>query len=129
MSDEFDELYPENDGIQPEEPDYRPPSPKGKRILRKFLFILLILALLFLGFVYIQQTLLELDAKAQVYATQTAAFLVETANPAQVQPLTKTILPPTSTVTTTPLPPTLTPTFDSNARHTATIAALLTEMP
>jgi len=129
MSDEFDELYPENDGIQPEEPDYRPPSPKGKRILGKFLFILLILALLFLGFVYIQQTLLDLDVKAQVYATQTAAVLIETAHPAQVQIPTETISPPTSTITSTPLPPTLTPTFDSNSRHTATIAALLTQMP
>lgn len=126
MSDEFDELYPENDGIQP---DYKSPTPKGKKILGKFLFFLLILALLFLGFAYIQQTLLDLDAKAQVYATQTAAVLIETANPAQVQPPVETISPPTSTVTTTPLPPTYTPTFDSNARHTATIAALLTQMP
>lgn len=126
MSDEFDELYPENDGTQP---DYRPLAPRGKRILGKFLFFLLIFALLFLSFVFIQQTLLDLDAKAQVYATQTAAVLVDTVNPAQVQPPVETISPPINAITTTPLPPNLTPTFDSNAKHTATIAALLTQMP
>lgn len=56
------------------------PSPKvrrkrGKSILGKFLFVILIAAMILGGILFIQQSLLDMEAQAQVFALQTAAAL------------------------------------------------------
>jgi hypothetical protein len=67
-----DEL-PEDEISRKEAPVRRPRRPRGKSILGKFLFILVIAAIMLAGFLYIQQSLLDLEAQAQVFAVQTAA--------------------------------------------------------
>lgn len=69
-----DEL-PEDEISKKEAPIRRPRRPRGKSILGKFLFVLLIAAIIIGGILLIQQSLLDLEAQAQVYAIQTASAL------------------------------------------------------
>lgn len=50
-------------------------KPRGKSFLGKFLFLLLIAAIILGGILFLQQSLLDLEAQAQVYAVQTASAL------------------------------------------------------
>jgi hypothetical protein len=69
-----DEL-PEDEVSKKEAPIRRPRQPRGKSVLGKFLFVILIAGIIIGGILYIQQSLLNLEAQAQVYALQTAAVL------------------------------------------------------
>jgi hypothetical protein len=96
-----DEL-PEDEISKKEAPIRRPRRPRGKSILGKFLFVILIAAIIIGGILLIQQSLLDLEAQAQVYAVQTAAVLSNSkpgisttvnSTPAS-SPLTETTLTP-----------------------------------
>jgi hypothetical protein len=69
-----DEL-PEDEISKKEAPIRRPRRPRGKSILGKFLFVLLIAAIIVGGILLVQQSFLDLEAQAQVYAIQTASAL------------------------------------------------------
>ena len=115
-----------------EKPTKKPRSPRGKPFLGKLLFFILIVALTMAGFVFVQQTLLDLEAQAQIYAVQTAAAIASPGiNSSTPLPPTLVSFPtseitPTVEITATPLPPSPTATPNPDFMHTATIAAQLT---
>jgi cytoskeletal protein RodZ len=106
--------------------------PRGKSILGKFLFFILIIALISAGFVFVQKTLLDIEAQAQIAAVQTisAPAASESKKTTPVPPTLPsspfTQSAPTQEPTSTPLPPTLTATPNPDLVHTATVAAQLT---
>jgi len=51
----------------------RPRKSRGKSFLRKFLFVILIAALILGGILYFQRMVLDLEAQAQVLALQTVS--------------------------------------------------------
>lgn len=136
MSDQsFDfpqDNLPAEETPKTEKPVRKPRRPQGKSILGKLLFFIVIVVLIAAGFVFIKQTLLELEAQAQIYAVQTASAIAPPGiNSSTPLPPTLTSFPPTeitSTVdfTATPLPPSATSTPNPDFMHTATIAAQLT---
>jgi hypothetical protein len=67
-----DEL-PEDEISKKAAPARTPRKPRGKSFLGKLLFLLLIAAIILGGILYVQQSLLDLEAQAQVYALQTAS--------------------------------------------------------
>jgi hypothetical protein len=67
-----DEL-PEDEISKKNAPSRTSRKPRGKSFLGKILFLLLIAAIIFGGIFYIQQSLLDLEAQAQVYALQTVS--------------------------------------------------------
>ncbi len=67
-----DEL-PEDEISKKAAPARTPRKPRGKSFLGKLLFLLLIAAIILGGILYVQQSLLDLEAEAQVYALQTAS--------------------------------------------------------
>ena len=69
-----DEL-PEDEISKKAAPAHTPRKPRGKSFLGKLLFLLLITAIILGGILYVQQSLLNLEAEAQVYALQTASAL------------------------------------------------------
>ena len=86
----------------------RPRKSHGKSFLRKFLFVILIAALILGGILYFQRMLLDLEAQAQVLAIQTVTaasssnLSITTLNPA-VAFSTKTAAAFTEEVSSTPL--------------------------
>ena len=107
--------------------------PRGKSFLGKFLFFIFIIALIIAGFVFVQKTMLDIEAQAQIYAVQTVSELASldskktTPIPPTLTSASITESVPTQELTSTPLPPTLTVTPDPDFVHTATIAAQLTQ--
>lgn len=77
-----DEL-PEDEINKKVAPDRTPRKARGKSFLGKLLFLLLIAAIILGGIFYVQQSLLNLEAEAQVYALQTASASSKS-NPAEV---------------------------------------------
>ncbi len=77
-----DEL-PEDEISKKNAPARTPRKPRGKSFLGKLLFLLLIAAIILGGILYVQQSLLDLEAEAQVYALQTASASSKS-NPAEV---------------------------------------------
>lgn len=67
-----DEL-PDDEISRKAAPSRAPRKPHGKSMLRKLLFLLLISAIIFGGILYLQKSLLDLEAQAQSYALQTAS--------------------------------------------------------
>jgi len=123
---------PSKEKTKKEPPAKKPSPPRGKSILGKLLFFILIVALILAGFGFIQKTLIDLEAQAQIYAVQTASAI---SSPAQnnTTPLPPTLqsFPPTEVsalinFTATTQPPSKTATLDPDFMHTATIAAQLT---
>ena len=116
-----------------EKPPKKPRRPRGKPFLGKLLFFILIVALIIAGFVFVQQTLLDLEAQAQIYAVQTAAAIASpviissTPLPPTLESFPPTEISPTVDFTATPLPPGATSTPNPDFMHTATIAAQLTQ--
>jgi hypothetical protein len=92
-----DEL-PEDEISKKEAPIRRPPRPRGKSILGKFLFMILVAAIIIGGILYIQQSLLDLEAQAQVYALQTAVASSRSTLASFPQPETT----PTAEIVSTP---------------------------
>ncbi len=137
MSDQsFD--FPQDDPPAKEMPKTEKPTrkarpPQGKSILGKLLFFIVIVVLIAAGFVLIQQTLLDLEAQAHIYAVQTAAAIASpgikssTPLPPTLESFPPTEISPTVDFTATPLPPTPTVTPNPDFLHTATIAAQLTQ--
>jgi len=86
----------------------RPRKSYGKSFLRKFLFVILIAALILGGILYFQRMLLDLEAQAQVLAIQTVTaasssnLSITTLNPANAFS-TKTATAFTAEVSSTPL--------------------------
>ena len=107
--------------------------PRGKSFLGKFLFFIFIIALIIAGFVFVQKTMLDIEAQAQIYAVQTVSAPASldskktTPIPLTISSASITESVPTQELTSTPLPPTLTATPDPDFVHTATIAAQLTQ--
>jgi len=108
-------------GEEPTKPRRKPA--KGKSILGKLLFILVIIALITFGFITTQKTLANLETQAQTFAAQTATQsalssapqrLIEEATPSPAETTISTALPPTATV-------------DPDFIHTATLSVLLTQ--
>jgi hypothetical protein len=91
-------------------------KPRGKSFLGKLLFVLLIAAILLGGILYIQQSLLDLEAQAQVYALQTAS--ASSKSSAAVTTLSPTLasFPVTDS----------TPTMETNMTPTETLQATVT---
>jgi hypothetical protein len=106
--------------------------PRGKSILGKLLFFIFILALISTGFIFVNQTMLDIEAQAQIYSVQTisahASSEIKKTTPIPPtlpsSPFTQSA--PTQELTSTPFPPTLTATPNPDLMHTATIAAQLT---
>ena len=99
-------------------------SGKKKSCLARVLIFLILLALIFFGFVYVQQYLLDLEAEAIVRAAQTATALEKESSAENKSA-------PGASKTATVIPfeqvePAETPTPDPLLRRTATIAAQLT---
>lgn len=117
---------------KPEPPTKKPRRPRGKPFLGKLLFFILIVALIMAGFVFVQQTLLDLEAQAQIYAVQTAVAIASpginnsTPLPPTLASFPPTEITPTIEITATPQPPSPTATPNPDFMHTATIAAQLT---
>ena len=115
-----------------EKPKKKLSAPRGKPILGKLLFFILIVALIIAGFVFVQKTLLDLDAQAQIYAVQTVAAIASpvikgsTPLPPTLASFPSTERAPTADSIATPLPPSPTATPNPDFMHTATIAAQLT---
>jgi hypothetical protein len=113
-------------------PEKKPHRPRGKPILGKLLFFIFIVILIIAGFAFVQQTLLDLEAQAQIYAVQTAAAIASpskmssTPLPPTLASFPATEIVPTLDFTSTPQPPTPTATPNPDIMHTATIAAQLT---
>jgi len=136
MSDQsFD--FPQDDPPAKETPKTEKPTrkarpPQGKSILGKLLFFIVIVILIAAGFVFVQQTLLDLEAQAQIYAVQTAAAIASpginssTTLPPTLESFLPTEISTTIDFTVTPLPPSATSTPNPDFMHTATIAAQLT---
>jgi hypothetical protein len=106
--------------------------PRGKSFLGKFLFFIFIFALIITGIVFVQKSMLDIEAQAQIYAVQTISAPVSMDNQ-KTTPIPPTLASapftesaPTQELSSTPLPPTLTATPDPDLVHTATIAAQLT---
>jgi len=98
---------------------------KKSCLLRAIIFIIM-LAVMFFGFIYVQQYLLDMEAEAIVSAARTATALVN-------EPSTKKDLISDKTQPDTASPveqptPTETPTPDPAIVRTATIAAQLTSV-
>ena len=106
-------------GEEPSKPRRRPA--RGKPILGKILFFLMIIALIVVGFISIQKTLVDLEAQAKIFAAQTAT------QSALMPPMTSiqgsTTQEAISTIEETPKA-----TIDPDFVHTATISFLLTEV-
>jgi len=123
---------PVEEKVKKELPPKKPSPPRGKPILGKLFFFILIITLIIAGFIYIQQTLPDLEAQAQIYAVQTAAAIASPGiNSSTPLPPTLVSFPtseitPTVEITATPLPPSPTATPNPDFMHTATIAAQLT---
>ena len=123
---------PKNEKAKKEVPVKKPRPPRGKPILGKLLFFILIIALIFAGFIFVQKILLDLEAQAQIYAVQTAsANSVPVKNnstplPPTLESFPSTEVAPLVDVTATPQPPAKTATLSPDFMHTATIAAQLT---
>lgn len=62
---------PGEEKIKKETPERKPRPPRGKSILGKLLSIITIVALILTGFVFVQKTLLDLEAQAKILAAQT----------------------------------------------------------
>jgi len=108
-------------GEEPIKPRRRPA--RGKPILGRILFLVLILALIAAGFLAVQKTLMDLEAQAQLNAAQTATqSALAVVEQGQSNSLAET--PIVATVATDTLP---TATVDPDAIHTATLAVLLTQ--
>jgi len=123
---------PAEEKVKKETPAKKPRPPRGKSILGKLLFIIAIVALILAGFVFVQQTLRDLETQAQIYAVQTASAITSpgggntTPLPSTLESFPSTEIAPTNELTVTPLPPTPTTTPNPDFMHTATIAAQLT---
>jgi cell division septal protein FtsQ len=102
----------------------RPLRKKGNILKKLFLLIILILALT-IGFLYVQQLYLDLEAIAIINAAQTADSAASSQNLEGSQPATLEIKA-TSTQMGTILTPT--ETLDPDMAHTATVAAQLTQV-
>ena len=124
---------PAEETLKTEKPTKKPRRPRGKPFLGKLLFFILIVALIFAGFVFVQQTFLDLEAQAQIYAVQTVAVIASpainssTPLPPTLESFPPTKIEPTVDFTATPLPPSATATPNPDFIHTATIAAQLTQ--
>lgn len=136
MSDQsFD--FPQDDPPTKETPKTEKPTrkarpPQGKSILGKLLFFIVIIVLIGAGFVFVNKTVLDLEAQAQIYAVQTAAAIASpgskssTPLPPTLESFPLTEISPTVDFTATPMSPSATPTPNPDFMHTATIAAQLT---
>jgi len=126
------DVPPAQETPKTERPMRKAHPPQGKSFLGKILFFIVIIALIVSGFIFINQTLLDLEAQAQIYAVQTAAsFAPPGINSSTPLPPTLESFPPTEIsltvdLTATPLPSSTTPTPNPDFMHTATIAAQLT---
>ena len=93
-----DEL-PEDEISKKASPARTPRKARGQSFLGKLLFLLLIAAIILGGILYVQQSLLDLEAEAQVYALQTASASSKL-NPAEAT--LKPTLPSFPTADSTP---------------------------
>ena len=126
-----DEL-PEDEITKKEAPVRKYRRPRGKPLLGKVLFILLIAGVIIGGFILLQKTLLDLEAEAQIYAVKTI-IAFRTLGPATATPVPATLasfpqneITPTGNITLTPGSSNPTQTLNPVFEHTATIAAQLT---
>jgi len=99
-------------------------SGKKKGCLARFLLLLIFLLVIFLGFIFVQQYLLDLEAEAIVRAARTVTVmeksLIEiTTETTDIQDQETSVFIQTSTPQ---------PTEDSALKRTATIAAQLTDV-
>jgi len=99
---------------------------KNKNFFVRFLIVIILLAVLFFGFVFVQQYMLDLEAEAIVSAAQTATSM---ANESQTKDIKDTgeSGDPAFVMEETPIPAE-TPTPDPAIVHTATIAVQLTSV-
>jgi hypothetical protein len=104
VSDFPQDEMPEDEISKPKQaPLRKAPRPRGKSILGKFLFIILIAAIILGGILIIQQSLFDMEAQAQVYALQTAAAL--SSSPVVASIPNQTLTPMASIIETTTAKP------------------------
>jgi hypothetical protein len=114
-----------------EKPTRKARPPQGKSFLGKILFFFVIVVLITTSFIYIQKTLLDLEAQAQISAVQTAAAIAppgsknSTPLPPTLESFPLTEISPSADLTATSLPPST--TSNPDFMHTATIAVQLTQ--
>lgn len=97
VSDFPQDEMPEDEISKPKQAPVRKiRRPRGKSILGKFLFIILIAAVILSGILLIQQSLLDMEAQAQVYALQTAAATSSSPASASINPTIAPTLQPAS---------------------------------
>lgn len=94
-----------------------------RRPIRKAMLLIFLILILFIGFLYIQQMLLDLEAIAIVQAKQTAAANNESSHEI-IPDATKTI----DAIETKITKSSLSGSLDMNSIHTATVAAQLTSV-
>lgn len=113
-------------GEEPTKPQQRPV--RKKPVLGRFLFFLVLIALLVAGFVTIQNALVDLEAQARIFAAQTATQ--SGLNPASQVLIKSEITSSPEEIKTTESDMTaiaLTATVDPSYIHTATLSILLTQ--
>ena len=120
--DQLDKLTPEEISSTRSKGKKQLPK-KGKPVVGKLLIVFVVIVIILVGFVFVQKTLLDLEAQAQISAVQTYAARTPIINtPIAVQPF----LDETPTVENTETTTAVMPTENSDFVHTATIAAQLT---